>query len=393
MVPSEWDRIMGYYYLHVKLRDVRYEVLPAYPCPADAMHRKIIHIDMDAFYASVEQRDHPRYRGRPLAVGGSPDGRGVVAAASYEARRFGVHSAMPSRKALQLCPEILFVPPRFDVYRAVSERIRAIFRRYTDIIEPLSLDEAYLDVTVDKQGIGSALEIAGLIRASIKEELQLTASAGVSINKFVAKIASDLNKPDGLAFIGPSRVEAFMEQLPVEKFFGVGKVTAAKMKQMGLYTGADLKRLSEDEMVLHFGKPGRFYYRIVRGQDDREVQPRREIKSLSAEDTFSRDLDRREDLEVALQDLIGKVLTRTEKYHLEGRTLTLKIRFSDFVQITRSRSLATPFRDAATLLETARQLLNQAPLEGRSIRLLGVCLSNFGRPEETGNEPGQLRLF
>src|SRR6201986_1122421 len=245
-------------------------------------HRKIIHIDMDAFYASVEQRDNPELRGIPLVVGGLPEGRGgVVATASYEARKFGIRSAMPSKQALQFCPQAIFVRPRFAAYKEVSQKIREIFSRYTDLIEPLSLDEAYLDVTEDKLGIGSAIEIAKQIKQAIKDELQLTASAGVSVNKFVAKIASDINKPDGLTFIGPSAIEAFMEKLAVEKFHGVGKVTAEKMKKMGLFTGADLKTLSEEEMVARFGKPGRFYYQIVRGIDNREVQPHRETKSLA----------------------------------------------------------------------------------------------------------------
>src|ERR1700743_3810159 len=252
--------------------------------PETPIQRKIIHIDMDAFYASVEQRDNPELRGIPLVVGGSPEGRGgLVATASYEARKFGIRSAMSSKQALQLCPHVIFVRPRFDAYKEASQKIREIFHRYTDIIEPLSLDEAYLDVTEDKQNIGSAIKIAQLIKAAIKEELQLTASAGVSINKFVAKIASDLNKPDGLTFIGPSRVESFIEGLAVEKFFGVGRVTAEKMKGLNLYTGADLKRLAEAELVQHFGKAGRFYYKISRGIDDRPVQPHRETKSLAAE--------------------------------------------------------------------------------------------------------------
>src|SRR6202012_356222 len=242
--------------------------------------RKIIHIDMDGFYASVEQRDNPEYRGKPLVVGGSPDGRGgVVATASYEARKFGIRSAMSSKQALQLCPHALFVRPRFDAYKEASQKIREIFSRYTDLIEPLSLDEAYLDVTNDKRNIGSAIDIATQIKQAIKDELQLTASAGISINKFVAKIASDINKPDGLKFIGPSAIEAFMEKLPVEKFHGVGRVTAEKMKNLGLHTGSDLKKLTLDEIVTHFGKPGRFYYQIVRGIDNREVQPHRETKS------------------------------------------------------------------------------------------------------------------
>lgn len=224
---------------------------------------------MDAFYASVEQRDNPDYRGKPIAVGGSPEGRGgVVATCSYEARKFGVRSAMASRKALQLCPQIIFVYPRFDVYKTISRLVREIFHRYTDLIEPLSLDEAYLDVTEDKQGIGSAIDIAYAIKNVIKEELNLTASAGVSTNKFVAKIASDMKKPDGLIFIGPSKIKSFIEALPIEKFYGVGKVTAEKMKSMNIHTGADLKKLNEVELVKNFGKVGKFYYGIVRGIDE-----------------------------------------------------------------------------------------------------------------------------
>src|SRR6476646_1136857 len=244
------------------------------------MHRKIIHIDMDAFYASVEQRDNPEYQGKPIAVGGSPERRGVVATASYEARKFGVRSAMSSKKALQLCPDIVFVRPRFAIYKKVSEQVREIFHRYTDLIEPLSLDEAYLDVTEDKQNIGSAIEIAKQIKQAVKNELKLTASAGISINKFVAKIASNMNKPDGLTFIGPSSIESFIEHLAVEKFYGVGKVTAEKMKKMNLHTGADLKKLSEHELIQHFGKVGIFYYKIVRGIDDRPVEPNQETKSI-----------------------------------------------------------------------------------------------------------------
>lgn len=233
---------------------------------------------MDAFYASVEQRDFPEYRGKPLVVGGKPDSRGVVSTASYEARQYGIRSAMSSSKAYQLCPTAIFVYPRFDAYTAVSKALREIFSRYTDLIEPLSLDEAYLDVTEDKLGIGSAIDIAQSIKDAIKNELNLTASAGVSINKFVAKVASDMNKPDGLTFIGPSKIKAFMEKLPVEKFFGVGKVTGAKMKAMQINTGADLKKLTEAQLVAQFGKSGRFYYKIVRGIDERPVQSHRETK-------------------------------------------------------------------------------------------------------------------
>jgi DNA polymerase-4 len=362
-----------------------------------ADHRKIIHIDMDAFYASVEQRDHPEYRGKPLVVGGSPEGRGgVVAAASYEARKFGIHSAMPSKQALQLCPHALFVRPRFEAYKDVSRKIREIFRRYTDLVEPLSLDEAYLDVTTDKLNIGSALEIAAQIKAAIKDELQLTASAGVSINKFVAKIASDINKPDGLKFIGPSSIEAFMELLPVEKFFGVGKVTAEKMKKMGLHTGADLKAQSQEALLKNFGKVGKFYYHIVRGIDNREVQPHRKTKSLGAEDTFSYDLTTLEEMQVQLDKIAVLVYERLQKSKLAGRTITLKIKYSDFKRITRNKSFATQVSDLDTIVDTARQLLESTDLTDKKIRLLGISLSNFEIPEQLQNTStiqGQLTLF
>lgn len=363
----------------------------------ESSYRKIIHIDMDAFFASVEQRDFPEYRGKPLVVGGSPEGRGVVAAASYEARVFGVRSAMPSRKAYQLCPQLLFIHPRFEVYKKVSSQIRDIFKRYTDIIEPLSLDEAYLDVTEDKMNIGSAIEIAQEIRLSINKELQLTASAGVSINKFVAKVASDINKPDGLTFIGPSKIEAFMETLAVEKFYGVGKVTAGKMKQMGLHTGADLKKLTEGELIKHFGKQGRFYYQIVRGIDNRLVQPHREAKSIGAEDTFENDLTEMEDMVLELKEIALKLSVRIKKHQLKGRTLTLKIRFNDFSIITRSRSYLQGIDDYKTILDTACDLLKKELfLYGsmpRKVRLLGITLSNFHELIHIKDNPSQLRLF
>jgi DNA polymerase-4 len=355
--------------------------------------RKIIHIDMDAFYASVEQRDHPEYRGKPVIVGGSPNSRGVVATASYEARKFGVRSAMSSRRAVQLCPEGIFVFPRFDVYKEVSRHIREIFSRYTDLIEPLSLDEAYLDVSVDKLGIGSAIEIAKLIKQAIKDELRLTASAGVSINKFVAKIASDMNKPDGLTFIGPSQITSFMEQLPVEKFHGVGKVTAEKMKKMGLHTGADLKRLSENEIRQYFGKPGAFYYRIVRGIDEREVQPHRETKSSGAEDTFPVDLTEIEDMNRELVRIGGLVTTRLKRHNLKGRTITLKIKYSDFKQITRNQSLSFATDDQEIIVKTAQQLLAAVDHEDKAIRLLGISLSNFGEIITVHGNSTQLSLF
>lgn len=340
--------------------------------------RKIIHVDMDAFYASIEQRDNPEFRGKPLVVGGSPEGRGgVVAAASYEARKFGIRSAMPSRQAIKRCPHLIFVYPRFAVYKEVSTQIHEIFHRYTDLIEPLSLDEAYLDVTTDKQHIGSAIEIATQIKNAIKTELQLTASAGVSINKFVAKIASDINKPDGLKFIGPSSVEAFMESLPIEKFYGVGKVTAARMKAMGLHTGADLKKWPEASLISSFGKAGRFYYKIVRGIDDRMVQPFRETKSLAAEDTFAYDLTTLDEMEYELNKIAAVVYQRLERRQLKGRTLTLKIKYSDFKIITRSKSFLTPLDDVFTIAAIAKELMNAVFEEGCKVRLLGISISNF----------------
>ena len=358
--------------------------------------RKIIHIDMDAFYASIEQRDDPTLRGKPIAVGGSPEGRGgVVATASYEARKFGVRSAMPSKTAKQLCPSLIFIRPRFEVYKGVSQRIRAVFHHYTDLVEPLSLDEAYLDVTQDKLNIGSALEIAQRIKDTIKDELNLTASAGVSVNKFLAKIASDLNKPDGMTFIGPSRISQFMERLPVEKFHGVGKVTASRMKNMGLHTGADLKRLSEAELVRHFGKSGHFYDKIVRGIDDREVQPHRETKSVGAEDTFAEDMLMLEDMNVELDKLARIVADRLIRHELRGKTVTLKIKFSDFRIITRSQSLEESVDDRHIIAQIAKEMLANVDLEKKKVRLLGISVSNFGETvsrvvEDTGF---QLRLF
>lgn len=360
-------------------------------------YRKIIHIDMDAFYASVEQRDNPEYRGKPLVVGGLPEGRGgVVATASYEARKFGIRSAMPSKQAQKLCPDALFVKPRFEAYKEVSQKIREIFSRYTDLIEPLSLDEAYLDVTQDKLNIGSAMEIARQIKTAIREELQLTASAGVSINKFVAKIASDINKPDGLKFIGPSAIERFMEELPVEKFYGVGKVTASKMKSLNLHKGADLKKLSMNDLTRYFGKAGDFYYQIVRGVDNREVQPHRETKSLAAEDTFAYDLTTLEEMEVELDKISQIVCNRLHKKQLQGRTITLKIKYSDFKQITRNRSFPEPLDAIEVISATAKDLIALTFVEGQKVRLLGISLSNFGIHQDvikTKKRSDQLELF
>jgi DNA polymerase-4 len=360
-------------------------------------YRKIIHIDMDAFYASVEQRDNPEYRGKPLVVGGLPEGRGgVVATASYEARKFGIRSAMPSKQALQLCPHAIFIRPNFAAYKEASQKIREIFRRYTDLVEPLSLDEAYLDVTTDKLNIGSAIDIAKQIKQAIKDELGLTASAGVSINKFIAKTASDIKKPDGLTFIGPSAIESFMEKLPVERFFGVGKVTAQKMKGMGLHTGEDLKKLTEEELTKNFGKVGRFYYQIVRGIDNRVVQPDRETKSLAAEDTFPYDLTTQEEMEAELDKIAQTVCNRLQHYQLKGRTVTLKIKYSDFKQITRNHSFSSGLNDLETISSTAKRLLNATGIADKKIRLLGISLSNFNEAQIKHKEEkptDQLTLF
>ncbi|PWJ59086.1 DNA polymerase-4 [Dyadobacter jejuensis] len=356
--------------------------------------RKIIHIDMDAFFASVEQRDHPQWKGQPIAVGGSPTGRGVVAAASYEARKYGVRSAMPSAQALKKCPHIIFVKPRFEIYKSVSLQIREIFGRYTDLIEPLSLDEAYLDVTIDKKGIGSAIDIAQEIKKAIKSELGLTASAGVSINKFVAKIASDVNKPDGITFIGPSKVEAFLDQLPIEKFYGVGKVTASKMKLMNIHKGSDLRGLSIEALQQNFGKLGRFLFAVIRAEDHRPVQTQRLVKSLGAEDTFGKDLVHLEDMVAELETLAQTVSDRLSKKKLQGRTLTLKVKFSDFTQITRNRSVNYPLASATQLRDIATELLGNIDFEDRPVRLLGITLSNFNDPTPRPKaDPDQLELF
>ena len=356
--------------------------------------RKIIHIDMDAFYASVEQRDFPELRGKALAVGGSPDGRGVVATCSYEARKFGVRSAMSSRKALNLCPHLIFTRPRFDVYKEVSAHIRSIFSRYTDIIEPLSLDEAYLDVTEDKQNIGSAIDIAKKIKEEIKDELQLTASAGISTSKFIAKIASDFQKPDGLTFIGPSKIVSFIESLPIEKFFGVGKVTSAKMKRLGIFTGADLKLWEEKNLVKQFGKSGRFFYQIVRGIDNRPVRPDRISKSVGSEDTFENDLDEIEVLNTELQKLADRVSKRLESKEFEGKTVTLKVKFADFSQITRSQTLDFYTNDLETIYQTASSLLQNIEQQDKKIRLLGISVSHFLHEKHVNDLPGhQLVLF
>ena len=301
-------------------------------------HRKIIHIDMDAFFASVEQRDNPELRGKPVAVGGSRE-RGVVAAASYEARAFGVRSALPSVTAKRRCPDLIFVAPRFDVYKAVSLQIREIFAEYTPIIEPLSLDEAYLDVTENLKGIASATQVAEDIRAKIRRETNLTASAGVSYNKFLAKLASDHRKPDGLYVITPKMGPAFVENLPVEKFHGVGPATTAKMNRLGIENGLDLRAQTLPFLQRHFGKSGSYYYWIARGIDERPVRADRVRKSIGAENTFSQDLHAFGPMREALEPIIAKVWRHCQATGIRGRTVTLKVKFADFQQITRSKSV------------------------------------------------------
>jgi len=351
--------------------------------------RKIIHIDMDAFYASVEQHDHPELKGKPLAVGGSRE-RGVVAAASYEARKWGVRSAMPSVTAARLCPELIFVPPRFDRYKEISQHIRAIFLDYTDLVEPLSLDEAYLDVTENKKGMRSATLIAEEIRQRIFDDTGLTASAGISINKFLAKVASDMNKPNGQKLIAPDEVISFLEQLDVQRFYGVGKVTAQKMMQLGIFTGADLKKKELPFLVEQFGKSGQHYYNIVRGIHNSEVKPDRIRKSLGAERTFDSDLRSDEEMEQALQKIAKTVAQRSQKSETKGKTITLKYKYSDFTQHTRARSLPYFVGDEQLLCETAIELLNESELN-QPVRLLGITLSNLNTEEDRG--PGyQLTL-
>ena len=343
--------------------------------------RKIIHIDMDAFYASVEQRDHPRYRGKPLAVGATPNQRGVVCAASYEARTFGIHSALSSRVALQRCPHLIFVPPRFDVYRSISGQIRAIFERHTDLIEPVALDEAYLDVTENKLGLPYATTIARAIRASIFKETGLTASAGISFNKFLAKMASGLNKPNGLTVILPEQAETFVESLPIEKFHGIGKVSATKMHELNVHTGADLKQRSELELVQHFGKVGHHYFKIARAQDDRIVEANRVRKSVGAETSYAQDLSDRAVMLHELETIAETVYQRLERHQTGGRTITLKVKFADYQQITRSRTVISEIREVATIVSLAQELFEAVELEGRNVRLLGISLSNLGCEE------------
>ena len=351
--------------------------------------RKIIHLDMDAFYASVEQRDHPELRGRPVAVGGARE-RGVVAAASYEARQYGVRSAMPSATALRKCPELVFVPPRFAVYKEVSRQIRAIFAEYTPLIEPVSLDEAYLDVTHNLKQLDSATQIAREIRAKILAETGLTASAGISYNKFLAKLASDYRKPNGQFVVRPAQGPAFVEGLAVGQFHGVGPVTAARMNQLGIFTGADLRAQPVEFLHQHFGKAGRYYFAIARAEDLRPVVADRLRKSMGSETTFAQDLHEFTDLLAGLQPLIEEVWEYCQRSSIRGRTVTVKVKFGDFQQITRSRSGVGDIPSQAVLERLCRELVEGLFPLAKGVRLLGVTLSNLNNEQAAGGR--QLTL-
>ena len=346
--------------------------------------RKIIHIDMDAFYASIEQRDHPEYRGRPIVVGRDAE-RGVVATASYEARTYGVHSAMPSVVAKRRCPELIFVPARFEVYKTVSNQIREIFHRYTDLVEPLSIDEAFLDVSHQ----GSATKIAQQIKADIYRETGLSSSAGISVNKLLAKIASDFQKPNGLYVIPPNAIQDFVADLPIERFYGVGQVTAQRMHQIGIHTGADLRRWDEVDLVRLFGKTGSLYYGYARGIDTREVIPNRIRKSLGAETTFGNDREHILQLLEDLDSLCEEVWHRMQQNAFRGKTIVLKLKFDNFKQITRSYTLYEPVENLEVMRSVAQDLLRRVDLKGRKVRLLGVSIGNS---EEAHQDWIQLKL-
>jgi DNA polymerase-4 len=344
------------------------------------IYRKIIHIDMDAFYASVEQMDNPALRGKAIAVGGS-ENRGVVSAASYEARKFGVRSAISGVLAKKYCPEIIFVRPRFDRYKEISTKIHEIFHEYTDMVEPLSLDEAYLDVTQNKKGNPSASLLAQEIRLRIFNEVGITASAGISVNKFVAKIASDYNKPNGQKTVNPDEVIPFLEELPIRKFYGVGKVTTEKMYQLGIFTGLDLKSKSVEFLEKHFGKSGGFYFNVVRGIHNSEVKASRITKSVAAEHTFDVNLSSEIFMLEQLEKIAVSLEKRLKKYNISGKTVTLKIKYSDFTQQTRSKTLPYFIADKSLILETVEELLYQERMKD-SVRLLGISLNNLNTEQK-----------
>ena len=352
--------------------------------------RKIIHVDMDAFYASVEQMDDPSLSGKPVAVGGNKD-RGVVAAASYEARKYGVKSAMPSVQAKKICPSLLFVRPRFDRYKEISSQIRRIFKDYTHLIEPISLDEAFLDVTANKKEIELASEIATQIRQRIHSEIGLTASAGISINKFVAKVASDINKPNGQKTIHPSQVDDFLDSLPINKFFGIGRVTAKKMKEIGVHNGADLRELGELDLKYHFGKVGVHYYRVVRSLQDNPVNPNRIRKSIGAEQTFNQNIETESFMLDKLAGIAEELERRMVKNSNKGKTITVKIKYSDFSQQTRSKTIENYVSTKEEFFPVIKELLFQKQIE-KPVRLLGISISNFFNEDKPNNNEYKFQL-
>jgi len=358
-----------------------------------APQRKIIHVDMDAFFASVEQRDFPAYQGKPLIVGGDPQNRGVVAACSYEARKFGIRSAMSAAQAQQLCPEAIFVKPRFEAYREASSIIQAVFLQYTDLVEPLSLDEAYLDVTGSTLFSGSATLIAKAIKEQVKQETGLTASAGISYNKFLAKIASDIDKPDGLFVVLPSAAENLLESLAIRKFHGIGKATEQKMKALGIECGYDLKQWSQSRLQKYFGRMGVYYYGIVRGEDERQVHNNRTRKSIGAETTFNTDLVATEEMLARLQLLAEKVVGILQKKKLAAKTITLKVKFADFQQVTRSHTEQYVFHSMDVILRRLPQLLDKTEAGARKVRLLGVSVSNLTPLDGEDPKPEQITLL
>ena len=332
---------------------------------------------MDAFYASIEQRDNPQLRGKPVIVGGNPQSRGVVATCSYEARKYGIHSAMPASHAQRLCPQAIFVRPRMAAYRLASAQIKTIFFLYTELVEPLSLDEAYLDVTNNRKNMASATMIAQEILAAIYTETGLTASAGVSYNKFLAKVASDINKPHGMKVIIPAQAEQFIATLPIEKFFGIGKVTAKKMRQLGITNGAELKALDLATMSAKFGKAGNYFYNIVRGIDRRQVEPHRQRKSLGRETTLQHDIDDINEISNIIADLGLRVQTLLRQANLQGHTITLKLKYEDFITVTRAKTLAKPVDKHEIITAIATELLKKTAAGERKVRLIGVTVSNF----------------
>lgn len=355
--------------------------------------RKIIHVDMDAFYASVEQRDNPALRGRPVIVGGDPRSRGVVATCSYEARKHGIHSAMASARAYALCPQAVFIKPRFDVYRHVSAQIREIFYEYTDLVEPLSLDEAFLDVTTNKKESTSATQIAQKILTEIYTKTnRLTASAGVSFNKFLAKVASDIKKPNGLTVIPPAKAEAFIDQLPIGKFFGVGRVTEKRMIKLGIRTGADLKRLKKDKLLRLFGKAGNYFYDIAHCKDERPVVTHWIRKSIGKEITLKEDIDDTAEMLSILNRLAGQVEKIMQKDHRQGLTITLKVKYFDFKCITRSITVSPAVSRASEIMGYIQPLLKNTDAGSRKVRLLGVSISNFLDEEDRQGKYYQLPL-